>query len=123
MVDRLAAMDVGDMQLENRSREHLQCVKDGDRSEGEAGRIDDNACTPIDRLVNPVDDLVFGVRLPKLDWVASRGFAAHRFDLGERRRAVDLRFSLAEPVQVRPVEHVNWLGHSITPLMAWSQPW
>jgi hypothetical protein len=104
-------MDVGDVELEHRPREHLERVQDRDRPEGEPGRIDDQPGAAVDRLVDPLDQLVLGVRLPELDRVLAGGRPAHRFHLGQGRRAVDLGLPGAEPVEVRAIEHVDRLGH------------
>src|SRR6185295_11691035 len=104
---------------ENRPWKHFQGVNDWDRPEGEARRIDDDARALIDRLVYPVDELVFGVRLPELQRVAARGCAAHGLDLRERRRAVDLRLAFAQPVEIRSVEHVYRLVHVHCSLGKW----
>ena len=115
VVDRLAPVDVGDVQLDDRAGKHLQRVEDRDRGEGEAGRVDDDAGALVDRLVDPVDDLALAVRLVEANGRVAGRLAAHRLDLGERRRAVDLRLALAEPVQVRAVEDVDRF-HRLSPI-------
>ena len=47
--------------------EHLQGVENRQRSEGEGGRVDDDAGRVVDRLMDPADDLGFAVRLPEFD--------------------------------------------------------
>ena len=78
-----------------------------------AGRIDDDAGAVVDRLVDPVDQLRLAVRLVELDRRAG-GRAAHRLDLGERGRAVDLRLARAQPVEVGAVEDEDRLRHAIS---------
>ena len=68
VVDRLAAVDVGDMQLDDRAPETSSSASmiASDVKVNAAG-IDDDAAGLVDRLVDPVDELVFPVRLPEHD--------------------------------------------------------
>ena len=84
--------------------------------------IDDDAGTLVDGLVNPVNDLVFGIRLVKFDRTAGRSVAAHDLNLSQCGGAVDLGFALAEAVQVRSVEYVNRFSHVQFPLNKVPQP-
>ena len=65
------------------------------------------------RLVNPVDDLVFTVRLMKaeLESELSGELAAIGLDIGKRFVAVDVRLALAEQIQVGAVQHVDDAAH------------
>src|SRR5665213_3026514 len=67
VVVRLAPVDVGDVQLDDGAREHLQCVEDGDGRERIGGRIDDDAGPQVDGFMDPVDELRLAVRLPEFD--------------------------------------------------------
>ena len=64
----LALVDVGDMHLDDREFAGVQGVEDGDRRVREGGGIDDDAAGPLARLMNPVDDLEFGIALVKFDF-------------------------------------------------------
>jgi hypothetical protein len=50
----VAAVDVRDVQLDDRAFEDLQCVDDRDRREGIGGRVDDDG---ISRLASGLDEL------------------------------------------------------------------
>src|SRR3546814_19770832 len=64
----------------------------------------------VDRLVDPLDDLPFVVGLVETDRAPAGAVAAQGLDLGQCRRAVDLRLALAQPVQVGSVENEDRLG-------------
>jgi hypothetical protein len=107
VIDRLAAVDVREVELDDRAGAHFQRVEDRDRGEAQARGVDDDAGLGVDRLVDPADDLALVVRLAELERVRPGGVAAHRLDLGKRGAAVDLGLAGAEPVQVRAVQHVD----------------
>jgi hypothetical protein len=79
---------------------------------GEGTGVDDDADGLLTGLVDPVDDLVFAVRLVEADLevelLAQR--PAGILDIGQRLRAVDVRLALAEQVQVRAVEDIDEAG-------------
>ena len=85
MIVRLALVNVGDVQLDDRALNIFSASRIAIEVKREGGRIDDDAGRLVDRLVNPVDDLGLAVRLPEFDRVAARRFAAIALDLGERR--------------------------------------
>ena len=77
-----------------------------------AGRVDDDAGALVDRLVDPVDQLVFAVGLAKLAAGVSPAASRHIASTSASVvRAVDLRLARAEPVEVGAVEDVDRLGH------------
>src|SRR3546814_3439553 len=102
----LAPVDIRDVQLDDRAGKHLQRVEDGDRGEGQGSGIDDDAGPFVDRLVDPLDDLPFVVGLVETDRAPAGAVAAQGLDLGQCRRAVDLRLALAQP---RSEEHTSEL--------------
>jgi hypothetical protein len=113
MVVIFAAMDVRDVELDDRPLEHLERIEKGDRRERIAGRIDDDARAVVGRFVDPVDELLLAVRLAENDGLVARRPAAFPLDLGERRLAVDFRLPTTEPVEVRAVEDVQRRGVSV----------
>ena len=72
VIHALAAVNIGDVKLDDRALEHLQCIEDRQRREGECGRIDDDAGALLDGFVNPADDLGFAVRLPEFERVGRK---------------------------------------------------
>jgi len=80
----------------------------------QAGWVDEGPSHRVDPLVQPIDQSAFVVRLENLE--ADAQFARERMqafvDLGESRRAVDVRFAPAEQVEVRPVQDEElFVGH------------
>ena len=69
------------------------------------------------RLVDPVDDLVFAVRLvkAKLESVLRGDLAAIGLDIGKRFVTVDVRLALAEQIEVGTVQHVDDAAHGWRP--------
>ena len=59
----LALVDVRDVDFDNRRFEGIQRVEDRNRRMCERGRIDYDATRNVSCFMNPVDDLVFTVRL------------------------------------------------------------
>src|SRR5690606_6021422 len=112
LIDFLAPVDVRDMELDDRSWEHLQRVEQRNRPERQAGRIDDDAGADIDRLMDPVDELMLCIGLMEPQRPVAGRFSAHCLDLVERRGPVDFRLTLAQAIEVWPVEDKNRLcGH------------
>ena len=60
-------MNIRNVQLDNRSVEHLESVEDRNRGERKSGGIDDDATPHINRFVNPVYELSLAVGLTELD--------------------------------------------------------
>jgi hypothetical protein len=97
-------VDVRDVQLDEPAREHLERVHERHGRERERCRVDDDAQgSPVDGLVDPLDELVLPIGLPEDKRTAIRGFAAHGLDVRQRRAAIDLRLTRAEAVEVRPL--------------------
>src|SRR5690606_19433774 len=74
------------------------------------------------RLVDPLDELVLGIRLPELERVVASGLATGGFDLRQRRAAVDVRLAGAQSVQGGAVENVEepggvGPGHGVVPMV------
>ena len=81
---------------------------------GEGGGVDDDAGSAAAASMNPVDDLVFAVRLAELDFELKLGpdAAAIRLDVGQRLPAVDLGLALAEQVEVWAVQDGDDAAHA-----------
>ena len=106
------------MDLHDRTRQHLDRVEHGDRVVGKRRRIDGDAGRGFRRFVQPVDHLVFAVRLAE-DQVepATRGcLSAHRFDIRQSGAPVDLRFALPKVVEIGTVQDVQASGHVRPPI-------
>ena len=71
--ERLALVDVGDVDLDDRAGEGGERVEDGDRGVAVAGRVDDDRRRALARLVDPVDEFVFAVALAEVDRQAELG--------------------------------------------------
>src|SRR6266404_5504225 len=80
---------------------------------GECGRIDHDATCNFPCLVNPVDDLVFTVRLvkAKVKSKLSGDLAAIGLDSGKCFVTVDVGLAFAEQIQVGTVQHVDDTVH------------
>ena len=65
MAEFFALVNVRDMDFDDGGFEGIECVKDRNRRMCKCGRIDHDAGRNFSCLVNPVDDLVFAVRLVK----------------------------------------------------------
>jgi hypothetical protein len=107
VIDRLAPVDIGDVELDDRSGEHLQRVEERERGEGEGGGVDEDAGAFVDRLVDEGDEFLFAVGLGEDDGALSRGLPADVLEIGEGGGAVDLGFALAEAVEVGTVEDLD----------------
>ena len=89
--EAFARMNVGDVHLDRGKFHCEKCIHDGDRRRSVAGRIyDDGAGIFRMRLLNPVDQFAFPVRLPKDDIEAEPlgGLGAQLFHVGKRRATV-----------------------------------
>src|SRR5882672_3364520 len=77
------------------------------------GRIDHDAGRNFSCLVNPVDDLVFAVRLVKAKFksVLSGDLAAIGLDISKSFVAVDVRLAFAKEIKVGTVQYVDEVVH------------
>jgi hypothetical protein len=107
-----AGVDVGDMHLDDRAFAGLQRVQHRHGEMAEARRIDDDS-SRLPRLLDPVDHLVLAVGLAEFEGKAmTRGdLAARGLNVGQGLGTVDVRFALAQQIQVGPVQQVDSLGH------------
>src|SRR6266404_9066511 len=109
----LALVDVRDVNFDDRRFEGIQRVEDRNRRMRECGRIDHDATCNFPCLVNPVDDLVFTVRLvkAKVKSKLSGDLAAIGLDSGKSFVTVDVGLAFAEQIQVGTVQHVDDTVH------------
>src|SRR5580704_14696720 len=109
----LALVDVRYVNFDDRRLEGVQCVEDRDRRMRECSRIDHDAACGFSCLVNPVDDLVFTVRLvkAKLKSELSGHPAAISLDISKSFMSVDVGLALAKQIQIGTVQHVDHAAH------------
>src|SRR3954449_11283247 len=114
-------MDVRNVHFDKRLLDELQRVQDRDRAERKAGGIDDYRSLPFERFLQPVDHLSFMIRLPE-DALQSELLceaAALRLDLGQRCRAVEMRLTLTEHVQIGAIEDVDRRHGNLSVICVW----
>ena len=73
----------------------------------ESARVQDDEVDAVNlRLLDPVDELMFGVALKTRKLVSELigKLNAAFFNVGETRRAVDIRFTRAQQIQIGPVD-------------------
>src|SRR3989304_5826971 len=106
MAELLSRVDVRDGHLHERQADRRQGIAQGKAVVGESAGVDHGTVGAGSFSLQEVDDLALAVRLEGADISPhlARAPAAPVFDLGEGEGAVPLRLSLAEGVQVRPVD-------------------
>jgi hypothetical protein len=102
----LALVHVGEVDLDERGSELGARVADGDGVVGPGGGVEDHRVAVVGGLVEPLEHLALVVRLAEVHVEAQfrAGRDAERLEVGEGLGAVDRRFALAEPVEVRAVQ-------------------
>ncbi len=98
----LARLGVGDVELDLHAFEGGERVGERERVVRERAGVDDDRRAPPASVVDGVDEVAFVVGLHVLEPVAAiaRGGGGEIDEIGQRGGAVDLRFALAEQVQV-----------------------
>jgi hypothetical protein len=116
-------MNIGQVHLDDRAIERLERVEKGDRGMRVGGRVDDDRLRGRSRFVDPLDQLVFGVALAKLDGQGkSPPFGSAEFlNILQRFCPVDRRLATAKQVQIRAVQHEDRPGHATFRLPGVSQ--
>ena len=107
MAEALAREDVRQVHLDRRRRHRGQGVPERDTRRVRVGRrVQDDAVDAVRRLLNPVDELAFVVRLPRVDLgpEARRELPQRLVDGRQVGRPVDVRLARPEQVQVRAVQ-------------------
>src|ERR1700722_169727 len=104
----LAAVNVGDVDLDDRALAHFHRIQHRYRMVAEGGRIDDDAGIQA-RLLEPVDHLVFRIGLPaqELQSVAVGDYLAEPLDVAQRLASVEMRLPDAEQIEIRAVQDVD----------------
>src|SRR5437870_3588239 len=104
---RFSPEDVRQVHLNERHTHGDESVAHGEAGVRERRRIDDGAVRPPLQRLDRVHQLALVVRLrpADLDAERSRALARARFDLSQRGSAVQLRFALAQQVEVGAVQH------------------
>ncbi|MNE46003.1 hypothetical protein D3C80_1403220 [compost metagenome] len=82
---------------------------------GEGGGIDHQGAGFMARLMDPVDQLAFVIRLAEHDARVAGGGLAQRLDVGQGLVAIDVRLPNPEKVQIGAVQDVEdrGFGHSL----------
>src|SRR5258705_9469716 len=101
------------MNFDDRPFEGVQRIENRYRRMRKCSRIDHDATCGFPCLVNPVDDLVFTVRLmkAKLKSKLSSDPAAIGLDIGKSFLTVDMGLTFAEQIQVGTVQYVGDAVH------------
>src|ERR1700722_10611934 len=117
VAEGFALVDVGDVHFENWKFAGLQRIHDRDRGMRERRRIDDDTSDGLPRLVNSIDELMFGVAL--LESQRETQFAgkrpALRLHIREGLVTANMRVTYAEQAQSWPVEDQNSRSHCQSP--------
>jgi hypothetical protein len=102
---RLAAKDIGDVDLDHRLAGAAQRVSERQAVVRECAGVDDDGIAWLG--FDPVDQLTLVIRLPEAQSHAELfGAAAEQFlQVGEPFRPVHLGLAAAERAKVRPVQH------------------
>src|SRR5438093_12876893 len=110
VAERLTLRHVADVNLDDRELAGRDGVTEHDRGVSEPSRIDDGTIGG-GLLLQEVDERALVIRLERRDRGAgvARDGGAARHDLLQRRRAVDLRLTRAERVEIGPVHQQELL--------------
>src|SRR6185312_14391394 len=102
----LAVLDVGQVHLHDGRLEQLERVADRVRVVRPGTGIGDDAVGPVERVVAPLDELPFVVRLPATDVAAELGapLVDAGLELREREPAVERWIAAREHVQIHAVQ-------------------
>src|SRR5919112_1923936 len=98
----LTLMHIRDVHLDDRELAGVQGVENGNRRVREGSRIDNDPNRLLTGLMDPIDDLILGIALMKLDLQTEflRNPSAIGLDIGEGFISVDRRLALSQKVQV-----------------------
>ena len=107
MTEFLACESIAQVQFDERNADRQHRIAQGNARMRERTRIENDEIDPIGGgLVDTLDQLVFGVALKTAQGMAV--FLGNRNRAGldgiQRRRAVNLRFTRAQQVQIRSIE-------------------
>ena len=112
MPEGLAPVHVGNVHLDDRRLERVQCIENGHRCVGEGAGIDHQPAGLAARLVDPVDDLILAVGLEKARAPASarrRRVRQSASTCGQGFAAIDFRLAHTQHIEVGTIgENVDW---------------
>ena len=112
MAERLARVDVADVNLDDGGGDGGNGIGDGHRRVGVAAGVEHDAAVVKAHLLQPVHDFALDVALEDVDGVLrEKGYQFLKV-LVERTVAVDLGFATAHEVQVRTIDDVD--DHAIS---------
>jgi hypothetical protein len=99
--------------LEDRPVAGVQRVEYRSGRMRKGGGVDNDSSCDLSRLMDPVDEFVFAVRLVKSQFKSevSGHLAASGFDVSKRFVAVNVRLALAEKIEVGTIEDVDDTTH------------
>src|SRR6185437_7414736 len=103
----LAGEDVGQMHFDERHPDRQECIPDRKTRVRERRGIHERAVGRPFELLDGVDQLAFMVGLAEnaLDAKGAGAFLRSLLDLTERHRSVDLRLSLPQQIEIRPIQY------------------
>lgn len=106
MPEVFSSCRVREMHLDRREPHGADGIAQRNRRVGVPARIEERTVCPLSSVMEMVDKLSFAVRLQGRNLVAEVGRQRRDrfFDLGQRGRAVDLRFAGAEQIEVWTVQ-------------------
>ena len=104
----LAAVYVGDVNLDDRALAHLHRIQHRYRVVAEGRRIDDDPGI-LARLLKPVDHLVFRIGLPAQEFqsVALGHRLTEPLDVAQRLMPIEMRLPDTEKIEIRAVQYVD----------------
>ena len=112
VTERLARIDVADVDLDDGSGDGSDSVGDGDRGVGVAASVEHDAAVVKAHGLKAVDNLTLDVALIHIDRVMRELVGQLLQILVERAVAINLGLTQAHEVQVRTVDNVD--GHLIS---------
>ena len=107
VAERLAAIDVANVNLDHRSSNGGDCVGDGDRRVSVAARVQYDAAVVKTHCLQSVHDFTLDVALIEVNLVLRELLDEFLQVLVERAVAIDLGLTLAHEIQVGAVEDVD----------------
>src|SRR5258708_21647141 len=109
MAERLARVDVGQVDLDDGFGEAARRVEQGDAGVGEGAAVEDAGVGAVALLLEDVDQGALVVVLLKadVDGIARGSITEHLLDVGQRGGSVDLGLTATQSAQVGAIEDQN----------------
>ena len=113
VAERLPLIDVREVHFDAGDADRQNDVADGDAGVGIGGRVDNQDRDLTASRLNTINQEAFAIGLEGLKFESEFGseIVEIAIDIGEGRAAVNFRFTLAQQIEIRPVDHEN-LGKS-----------